>query len=83
MYTFLITFPNIFETKRFLEDDTYAKWFRRNGIQYNSRHISIRSSIALTIPLNSFIEDSPTTIVVCKESHKGKVKYTRLSKEKQ
>ena len=80
MYKILITFPNAFETKRFIEDKVYAKWFERRGIKYNSRHITIKLHTKSMSLIENFIKKFPTTLVVLKEPNKGKFKYTKLSK---
>jgi len=80
MYELLITFPNAFETKRFIEHPLYSEWFTRRGTRHNSRYVTIAQYAEFGHLAISLLKDFSTAIIALKKPNKGKFKYTKLSK---
>lgn len=77
---FLLTFPNLFELKRFVDHPIFAKWVRRKGTVHSGRFITLRTLPVHTLMKKELIEEFPTTRVVYKERAKSGFKYTTIQK---
>ena len=80
MRELLITFPNAFETKRFIEHPLYSKWFTRRGTRHNSRHVTIAEYDEFDLLILSLLKNFSTALIVLKKPNKNKFKYIKLSK---
>ena len=77
---YLITFPNLFELKRFVDHPIFSKWIRRQGTIHSGRFITINTPVKNTIIFQQFLTKFPTARVVIKQPSKSGFKYTTLQK---